>query len=65
MACGGYATDGFFLDVVICVSSAPIAYLTWASGTMSLLVAQARKRRWLNRKPIDATAEWENAFGKE
>jgi hypothetical protein len=62
-----YAELTFYVDVAILLSTGPFAYLTWASGTLSMLWEQARRRHWTNRpdktESGKAHEEWKERFG--
>jgi hypothetical protein len=49
MTCSGtnWGELTFVLDVLIILSSTPIAYLSWASGLMSSMFGQAKANGWV------------------
>jgi hypothetical protein len=63
-------TDWAFLEFIATVVfvvplSVAFAYLTWASGMGTMMIALARKRGWRNKhdKAADPLEEWNNQFG--
>jgi hypothetical protein len=65
-----WAELGFIVEVIVLLSTVPVAYASWASGVLAGMFDEAKANGWVwpprNRKTQGQTASenWKNQYGQ-